>query len=180
MLLLCSCEKKKDAIVIEKKVLNSIFVDVIDSIYFKLDSAKIITRNQSKFIVVNDSVNKLGMPNSAKIFRHFKGVNQVYLDTIFENAEYKINFKTLPKSHYTFIYSSTLPHSLDRINWQNYSLPGVLTFTKMHFDIEFKVAMLGVTYGNGSVWTSKEFYIYAKKRNENWIIDQVLLRDLIY
>ena len=180
---LFSCQKKESVLETEKNALNTVFNEVVDSVYLKLTGSKTIANNIKKnTIVIYDSL-KTDKPGYVVFKARFNTVKNTFFDTISDKITQKIDLVALEKKA-NFKYVPKLSISRDSIKrsfWNSKTaLKGVLLFSKVSFDEFRKFGAFYCTYSEGSSYKAKHFLIYIKKENGNWKLDGVTIRKTFY
>ena len=199
-IILSSCQKKDNDLEFEKKVMNDIFIDLIDSIYEDLDfippppppypeiyyetnnqriKDSIIEKleeNNKIIIAVVDTINSFSENYKIKLIGQY-GKLDFNIDTNSIKTEYKINLTEFNKTNkYLFKYSSEFPKNSELWRWKfenNYDLKAIISFSRILFDKnkEFGVLMSGIAYGK---LNGNGVLIFIKKESDKWIIDKII------
>ena len=178
-----SCQKKETALETEKNALYTVFNEVVDSVYLKSSGNKNIKKKiEKKTIVIYDSL-QTEKPGYVQFKARFKTIQNLYFDTISEKISPKIDLSFLEKkANFKYKYSLSLnkgpfPASF----WDSsYALPGFLLFSKINFDEERNYGAFNCTYTNGDLYNAKYFLIYIQKENDEWKLQQVTLRNVLF
>ncbi|MBE9577568.1 hypothetical protein [Flavobacterium proteolyticum] len=177
------CQKKESILETEKKALNSVFNEVIDSVYYRLTNDKISLNNKSKkTIVVNDSLYPES-PGYVQFRDHFKNVENLYFDTISKKIRQKIDLNLFTKeAKFKYQYLSSIKQNPIREDFWNskYALPGFLVFSKINFDEHKKYGVLYCSFTNGDIYKAKWFLIYIKKSGRDWELDEIHAQRRMY
>lgn len=167
----------------EKIALNTVFNEVVDSVYLKLTGNKTITENvKNKTLVIYDSLTT-DKPGFVEFKARFRTIKNDYFDTISDKITPKIDLIELEKKS-NFKYLPKLSISRDSIKksfWNSKNaLTGVLLFSKVCFDEYRKFGAFHCTYSEGNIYRAKHFLVYIKKENGKWKLDRVTVQNRTY
>ncbi|MFC6096446.1 hypothetical protein ACFPVY_07280 [Flavobacterium qiangtangense] len=163
--------------------MNTVFNQVVDSVYLKATGNRTIADSlKKKALVIYDSLTT-DKPGYVEFKARFTTIKNLYFDTISEKVTPKIDLNLLQKKA-NFDYRNGL--SLNKgpfpsTFWNsNYALPGFLLFSKINFDEERKFGEFHCTYTNGDMYKAKYFLIYIQKENNEWKLKDVMLRNMLF
>ena len=180
---LFSCQKKESILETEKIALNTVFNEVVDSIYLKSTGSKIIAENtEKKTLVIYDSLTT-NKPGYVELKARFKTIKNLYFDTISEKITPKIDLIELEKKA-NFHYKYKLSISNDSISnnfWNSkFALPRILIFSKINFDEEKKFGAFKCIYTNGNIYKAKHYLIYIQKEDDKWKLNEVTMPNVMH
>jgi len=188
LILLSNCQKTETELEFEKKVMNEIFIDLIDSIYVDSRTMKIPSPVFENGI--SDSLKTKNLKEykkylnerEKKIIKIKNDTNRVVLaiyDTIskiIDKPEYKIKLSQLSKSDkYIFMYYSEFP--IGRKKWTTnypFHFGGTIFLSRIKFNENKDSGELSVGIGYYDQ-DEQGFDVYIKKDIDNkWIIEKII------
>ncbi len=168
------CQKQNENI--EKKVLNDIFLDTVDStlidrrIYLGFDYSKkqidSIKKDPSKRIIaISENLTRIYGDDLKEIPQNYK----IKCDSTWKIQPEKFNSTT-----YIFKKINELPFDNSFENWNNKykTFSGVLSFSQIYFDDNLQNGIFAVTY-SCSVRCAVGYLVYITKDYNKWKIKEV-------
>jgi len=177
--LLINCSNTENSVEIEQKILRSVFNETLQKVY-SLSKFKIPKEAKNNYLIIYDSV-ELDKPNFKFLKMHFKNASSELIDTSGIKSKSKIDIEKLDKAEFKYEYRLKLPLCLkSNFKTSKYALLGVILFSKITLDKQEKFGTFYCTHANGSPWNSEYFIVYIKKVNNDWKVEQIVKRNLIF
>ena len=188
LILLANCQRKETELEFEKRVMNDLFIDLIDSIYVDSRTMKIPSPNLRN--VISDSLKTEKLKKYKKyLVEREKRIIQIKNDTskvviaiddtiskIRDKSEYKIDLlKINENDKYIFKYYSDFPKG--KKTWTTeypYHFGGIISLERIKFNEnkDYGELSVAISYFHQD---AAGFNVFIKKDSNNkWIIEKII------